>query len=78
MYYAVCLSYSFDLLLGGKTPLCASIRSVVQAVEKLASSLRQCNKRAAVIIATDGEATVSLTTFFVGSNLQYSPYTVWS
>ena len=40
----------------GQTPLCHHVRCVVRAIEALAPTLKAQGKRAAVIIATDGES----------------------
>ena len=41
----------------GQTPLCQHVNNVVAAIEAMAPDLRRLNKKAAVIIATDGEST---------------------
>jgi len=41
----------------GQTPLCAQIRVVVENIKSIEHELRDRHKRAAVIIATDGEST---------------------
>jgi hypothetical protein len=41
----------------GQTPLCAQIRVIVENIKSIESELRDRHKRAAVIIATDGEST---------------------
>ena len=41
----------------GQTPLCQHVNNVVSAIEAMAPELRRLNKKAAVIIATDGEST---------------------
>lgn len=41
----------------GQTPLCQHVNNVVGAIEAMAPELRRLNKKAAVIIATDGEST---------------------
>jgi hypothetical protein len=41
----------------GQTPLCHHVNNVVKAIEAMAPDLRRLNKKAAVIIATDGEST---------------------
>lgn len=40
----------------GQTPLCQHVSNVVGAIEAMAPELRRLNKKAAVIIATDGES----------------------
>ena len=46
----------FDEQPAGQTPLCHHVRCVVEAIEALAPTLRAQGKKAAVIIATDGES----------------------
>jgi hypothetical protein len=41
----------------GQTPLCAQIRVIVENIKSIENELRGRHKRAAVIIATDGEST---------------------
>jgi hypothetical protein len=40
----------------GPTPLCCHIRAIVREIEALSSELKSTNKKAAVIICTDGES----------------------
>ena len=47
----------FDEQPAGQTPLCEHVTCVVTAIEMMAPALRAQGKKAAVIIATDGEST---------------------
>lgn len=42
---------------GGQTPLCQHINAVVSSLTSVAPELKRLNKKAVVIICTDGEAT---------------------